>query len=343
MNTSSLILSRPQPLEVTVRPNGATISSYLDPTWADGEMRADIRRAFTKRPMTLPPKWLYDDAGSELFEQITRLPEYYQTEAERSLLVRHAGDIVTRTGVGHVVELGSGTSDKTRKLLDAFHSAGRLQQFLPLDVSAQTLIDASDMLSARYPGTEIQAVVGDFTRHLGALPREGKRLVAFLGGTIGNFYVEERAAFLGAMGGTLEEGEWLLLGVDLVKDQRRILSAYNDATGVTEAFIKNALTVLNGELDANFDLDAFDYVPLWDGLQERVDMRLRAAVPTSAQIPSLDIDVSLEMGEELRIEISTKFRPERLTAELYEAGFALGDFWTDDRGDFGLVLARKSG
>ena len=328
--------------DLSIRPNGVIIAEYLDPNWAEGEMRTDIRRAFSRRPMTLPPKWLYDDRGSELFDQITRLPEYYPTEAERSILDQRAADIVKITGVHSVVELGSGTSDKTRTLLDAFHGAGQLRQFVPLDVSAQTLIGAAEMLNSRYDGLAVHAVVGDFTRHLAVLPSDHKRLVAFLGGTIGNFYVEERAAFLGAMSDTLETDEWLLLGVDLVKDPGRILNAYNDTAGVTDAFIRNVVDVLNREMRADFDQRAFDYVPIWDGREERVDMRLRASTPTSARIRELDLEVQLEMGEELRVEISTKFRPERLTAELYEAGFALEEFWTDDRDDFGLVLARRT-
>ncbi|MCP3987769.1 MAG: L-histidine N(alpha)-methyltransferase [Actinomycetia bacterium] len=304
-------------------------------------MREDIRRAFTNRPLVLPPKWLYDEVGSDLFEEITRLDEYYPTEAERSLLKARADEIATITGADTLIELGSGTSNKTRTLLDAFHRTGQLRRFVPLDVSEATLLDAANMLATLYPGLEVHALVGDFTRHLGHLPEGDCRLVAFLGSTVGNFYVEERHAFLGALADNLEPGEWLLLGVDLVKPIGRILDAYNDKAGLTGRFIKNVLTVLNRSLDADFDLDAFDFSPMWDGSEERVDMRLRATMPQRVRIDGLDLDVDLGEGEELRVEISTKFRPGRLAVELEEAGLMLNQFWTDDNGDFGMALARR--
>jgi len=315
----------------------------LPSDWAEGEMREDIRRAFTNRPLVLPPKWLYDDRGSELFDQITRLDQYYPTEAERSLLIERADEIAAVTKADTVIELGSGTSDKTRTLLDSFHQAGHLRRFAPLDVSEATLIDAATMLAERYEGLEVHALVGDFTRHLGHLPDGNCRLVAFLGGTLGNFYVEERHAFLGAVADNLEIGEWLLLGVDLVKPIDRILAAYNDDEGLTEHFIKNVLAVLNRSLAADFDLDAFDYAPMWDGREERVDMRLRTTMPQVVRIEELGLEVNLGEGEELRVEISTKFRPDRLTPELQDAGFELRHFWTAANDDFGLALAQRVG
>ncbi len=318
------------------------IDVRLPDDWAEGEMRDDIRRAFTNQPIVLPPKWLYDDAGSDLFDRITRLDEYYPTEAERSVLAQRAEEIARLTEADTVIELGSGTSDKTRTLLDAFAGTGQLRRFVPLDVSAQTLIDAAEMLAERYPGTEIHALVGDFTRHLAHLPAGERRMVAFLGSTLGNFYVEERRAFLGALADHLGSGEWLLLGVDLLKPLERILPAYNDAEGLTDAFIKNVLAVLNTSLQADFDIEAFDYVPLWDAHEERVDMRLRATMPQRVTIAGLDLEIDLGEGEELRVEISTKFRVERLGAELDDAGFDLEHVWTSGAdGDFGLVLARR--
>ena len=319
-----------------------TIDSHLSADWARGAMREDITRAFTRSPRTLPPKWLYDDRGSELFDEITRLPEYYPTEAERSILNRHAAELAEITGSRTIVELGSGTSDKTRTLLDAFWGAGQLERFVPLDVSEATLLWAAEVLADRYEGLEVHAVVGDFTRHLSRLPHTGDRLVAFLGGTLGNFYEEERRAFLGAMSDSLDSGEWLLLGVDLVKDVRRILAAYHDPDGVTDKFIKNVIVVLNRELDGDLPVDQFDYVPFWDALQERVDMRLRALAPIRSHLGELGLDIELEPGDELRVEVSTKFRQERLTAELHDAGLEVERFWTDDRNDFGLFLARRS-
>jgi len=303
---------------------------------------AELRRALQSRPRTIPPRWLYDDRGSELFDEITRLSEYYPTEAEREILATHAAMIAEVSGATTVVELGSGTSDKTRTLLDAFVAHGEIDRFVPLDVSAATLLFAAEVLNERYPDLVVEPVVGDFTRHLSHLPVGGTRLVAFLGGTIGNFYLEERRAFLGALSDVLESGDWILLGVDLVKPIDRIIDAYNDAGGLTDAFIRNSLHVINRELDADFDVGNFEYVPLWDAREHRVDMRLRAYEPERAHIGALDLDVAFEPGEELRVEISTKFRPADLTDELTEAGFTDADFFTDANGEFGLVLARRT-
>ena len=217
------------------------VTVALDPHRASSALVDDVRRGLGSQPRTLSPKWLYDDVGSELFDEITRLPEYYPTECERAILRDHAADIVAACDATTVVELGSGTSDKTRTLLDAFTSVGSLERFVPVDVSEQTLRDAAVMLSERYPSLRVEALVGDFTLHLGHLPRGGRRLVAFLGGTIGNFYVEERAAFLGALHDSLEQGDWFLLGTDLVKSTDRLISAYDDSRGVTAAFVTNCL------------------------------------------------------------------------------------------------------
>ncbi|WP_148616419.1 L-histidine N(alpha)-methyltransferase [Nocardioides rubriscoriae] len=319
------------------------VSVLVDSDWASGSLVDDVRRGLGSHPRRLPPKWLYDDEGSRLFDEITRLPEYYPTEAERAILQAHAADIVTASGASTVVELGSGTSDKTRTLLDAFAAAGRLRRFVPVDVSEQTLRDAADMLHRRYPGLAVEALVGDFTLHLGHLPPnepDGRRMVAFLGGTIGNLYVEERAAFLGALADSLDPGDSLLLGTDLVKPVDRLVAAYHDSQGVTAQFVRNCLAVLNRELDADFDLDAFSYVPFWDGHMERMDLRLRAESPQRVTIPGAGLDLDLHVGEELRVEISTKFRPDGIRAELAAAGFETVELFTDPAGDFGLTLAR---
>ena len=305
------------------------------------DAHAELRRSLQRRPRTVPPRWLYDDRGSDLFDQITRLPEYYQTEAERQILADHSTMIAEMTAATTVIELGSGTSDKTRTLLDAFVAHGEIERFVPLDVSEATLLDAAAMLGERYPDLEVSPVTGDFNRHLNRLPTGGTRLVAFLGGTIGNFYREERTAFLGALADVLEPGDWVMLGVDLIKPIDRLLSAYNDSAGTTDAFIRNALTVINRELDGNLDVGNFDYVPFWDGREERIDMRLRANEPERARIEALDLDVELEPGEELRIEISTKFSQRKLLAELAEVGFAEGAFFTDPANDFGVALVRR--
>ncbi|WP_374967879.1 L-histidine N(alpha)-methyltransferase [Terrabacter sp. BE26] len=317
------------------------VTVALDPDWAAGALVDDVRRGLGSQPRTLPPKWLYDDVGSDLFDEITRLPEYYPTEAERAILRDHADDIVAACDATTVVELGSGTSDKTRTLLDAFAAAGTLERFVPVDVSEQTLRDAAQMLSQRYPSLRVEALVGDFTLHLAHLPSGGRRLVAFLGSTIGNFYVEERAAFLGALHDSLEPGDWFLLGTDLVKSTDRLIAAYDDSRGVTAAFVTNCLRVLNRELGADFDLDGFSYVPFWDPRQERMDLRLRADMPQTVSIPGADLTFELTHGEEIRVEISTKFRPDRLKDELGAAGFAVERTWSDGDDDFALTLARR--
>ena len=302
---------------------------------------AELDRALRTRPRTIPPRWLYDDRGSELFDEITRLPEYYPTEAEREILAMHAVMIAETSGATTVIELGSGTSDKTRTLLDAFVAHGEIERFVPLDVSEATLLYAAEVLARRYPDLVVEPVVGDFTRHLSRLPAGGPRLVAFLGGTIGNFHLEERRAFLGALADVLEPGDWLLLGVDLIKSVDRLIAAYNDSQGVTDAFIRNALRGINRELDADFDLGNFDYVPLWDAREHRIDMRLRACEPEVAHIGALGLDVVLEAGEELRVEISTKFDPDAVVTELAEAGFGDTEFLTDAAGEFGVALTRR--
>lgn len=315
----------------------------LDPGWARGGLVDDVRRGLGTQPRSLPPKWLYDDRGSELFDRITRLPEYYPTERERSILQTHAREIAIASGATTIVELGSGTSDKTRTLLDAFSALGTLERFVPVDVSESTLRQAAAELSLTYPGLQIEGVVGDFTLHLGHLPRGGRRMVAFLGGTIGNLYVEERAAFLGALADTLAPGDSLLLGTDLVKTSDRLIAAYNDQEGVTEQFVRNCLAVLNRELGADFDGEAFDYVPFWDPSLERMDLRLRAQLPQRVTIPGADLDIELAPGEEIHVEISTKFRKEKIGEELHSAGFGVSDTWTDPEGDYAVTLARRLG
>ncbi|MCX6394885.1 MAG: L-histidine N(alpha)-methyltransferase [Propionibacteriales bacterium] len=321
------------------------VSVLLDPDWASGSLVDDVRRGFAGHPRALPPKWLYDDAGSDLFDQITRLPEYYPFVREHAILTEHAGEIASASGATTLVELGSGTSEKTRILLDAFTSTGQLECFAPVDVSEATLRAAADQIAVSYPGVQVEAVVGDFTLHLAHLPRStvsgGRRMVAFLGGTIGNLYREERGAFLGALADTLESGDSLLLGTDLVKSADRLISAYNDSAGVTGEFVLNSLRVLNRELGADFDLDGFSYVPFWDAHMERMDLRLRAEMPQRVSIPGADLVLDLASGEEIRVEISTKFRVSNIAAELEAAGFGITRVWTDEDGDFALTLATK--
>ncbi|MEU4781895.1 L-histidine N(alpha)-methyltransferase [Micromonospora sp. NPDC023633] len=301
-------------------------------------LREDVRTGLTAEEKWLPPKWFYDARGSELFEEITRLPEYYPTRAERAVLAERAATIAELTGAKTLIELGSGSSEKTRLLLDAFTRRGGLGTFVPLDVSVSALRQSTAEIAADYPGLRVRGIVGDFTRHLDRLPTGGRRLVLFLGGTVGNLLPAERARFLAAMRAALEPGDWLLIGTDLVKDPAVVVPAYDDAAGVTAEFNRNVLRVVNRELGADFDPAGFDHVALWDPEREWIEMRLRARRPMRVRV--LDLTVTFAEGEELRTEVSAKFRPEGIAAELGAARFAAHDFWTDPDGLFGVTLAR---
>jgi dimethylhistidine N-methyltransferase/ergothioneine biosynthesis protein EgtC len=303
-------------------------------------LAADVRAGLTATPKTLPPKWFYDAYGSELFEEITRLPEYYPTRAEREILAARAADIARITAAHTLVELGSGSSEKTRLLLNALRDNETLHQIVALDVSESALRDAAVALHAEYPSLAVHGVVGDFTEHLALLPGEPPRLVAFLGGTIGNLLPDERAKFLSSLRDVLLPGEWLLLGTDLVKDPDTLVRAYDDSAGVTAEFNRNVLRVLNRELSADFDVDAFAHIALWDPDNEWIEMRLRATRPMHARIPPLGLAVDFAEGEELRTEISAKFRKEGIAAELSDAGFTMKHWWTDSAARFGVSLSR---
>lgn len=302
-------------------------------------LRADVGRGLTASPKELPPKWFYDARGSALFEEITRLEEYYPTRREREVLTAVAPAVAELTGAGALVELGSGSSEKTRLLLDALRDLGTLERYVPVDVSEAALGEAAAALAADYPGVTVAPVVADFERHLSLLPREGRRLVAFLGGTIGNLPPGPRARFLAELAGTLAPGDALLLGTDLVKDRGRLLRAYDDARGITADFNRNVLRVLNRELGADFDVEAFEHVAAWDEREEWVEMRLRSARAQRVQVSALDLEVAFAAGEEMRTEISAKFRRERVEAELTAAGLALRAWWTDPAGDFAVSLS----
>ncbi|RJQ76571.1 L-histidine N(alpha)-methyltransferase [Amycolatopsis panacis] len=305
------------------------------------ELRADVRAGLTAEQKWLPPKWFYDAEGSALFEKITALPEYYPTRSEREVLAARAAEIAVLTGARTLVELGSGSSEKTRLLLGALTAHGTLEAFVPMDVSESALAEATAAISADYPGLDVRGVVGDFTRHLRLLPGSAPRVVAFLGGTIGNFLPAERAAFLHSVREVLAEGEWLLLGTDLVKDPETLERAYDDAAGVTAAFNRNVLRVINAQLGADFDPDAFDHVAHWDAGQEWIEMRLRAQRDITVRIPGAGLVVEFAAGEHIRTEVSAKFRPDGIAAELAAAGFAVVRRWTDAQRRFGVSLARS--
>ncbi|MEU9927707.1 L-histidine N(alpha)-methyltransferase [Streptomyces anulatus] len=302
----------------------------------DAALRADVLSGLTRHPKTLPPKWFYDARGSELFEEITRLPEYYPTRAEREILAARAEEIAAASGARTVIELGSGSSDKTRHLLDVLPE---LHSYVPVDVSESALTGAADSLLAEHPGLSVHALIADFTGGLALPGTPGPRLVVFLGGTIGNLLPEERAAFLRSVRSLLSPGDALLLGTDLVKDEETLVAAYDDAAGVTAAFNKNVLNVVNRELGADFPLDDFDHLAVWNPRDRWIEMRLRARRALSVKIRELDLVVPFEAGEELRTEVSAKFRQEDVREELSAAGMRLTQWWTDSAGRFALSLA----
>jgi L-histidine N-alpha-methyltransferase len=316
------------------------LSVHLTPDDIVRGLRSDVRAGLTAMPKSLPPKWFYDARGSELFEQITRLPEYYPTGAEREILAARAAEIAGVTNASTLVELGSGSSEKTHLLLEALRGHGSLHEIVTLDVSESALRDAAASLASAYDPVSVHAVVGDFTQHLALLPGAPVRLVAFLGGTIGNLVPADRSKFLAAVRDTLDEGEWLLLGTDLVKSPDVLVRAYDDAAGVTAEFNRNVLHVLNRELAADFDPAAFDHVARWDYEEEWIEMRLRATRPMEVHVPIVGLTVRFAEGEQMRTEVSAKFRQDRVRTELADAGFDLRHWWTDEQARFGVSLSK---
>jgi L-histidine N-alpha-methyltransferase len=302
----------------------------------------DVLDGLTRPFKELPPKHFYDARGSELFEQICELPEYYPTRTERQILEQRAEEIVELTGATELVELGSGSADKARILLDAMSAAGTLARYIPLDVSEQALQQAAEQLVSEYDGLQVDGVIGDFERHLDSVPaRDGPRVVALLGGTIGNFPPGSRRRMLREIGRLLAPEDRLLLGTDLVKDPAVIEAAYDDSSGITAEFNRNVLHVINRELDADFLPEAFDHVAFFDRKHEWVEMRLRARSPQTVEIADLGLSVEFQTGEELRTEISAKFTRSRLEADFRAAGFQLEQWFTDPDGLFALSLASR--
>ena len=303
------------------------------------QLAADARAGLTASPKRLPPKYFYDARGSELFEQITRLPEYYLTRAETSILERVAGEIVALAQPREIVEIGAGFSRKTQLLLDALQTSGG-RRFVPVDVSADALRAAGERLLARYPWLEYLGVVADFERHLAEVPRSGARLVCFLGSTIGNLEPAERVPFLRSVRGLLEGQDRFLLGVDLVKAPARLHAAYNDARGVTAEFNRNVLRVLNRELGGDLDPQAFAHRAFYDARLARIEMRLVALQRIEARLAALELELAFEPGEELHTEISCKFRRETVAEDFRGAGLVVERWYTDERGDFALALGK---
>jgi L-histidine N-alpha-methyltransferase len=308
-----------------------------------GSLADDAREGLTRTLKELPPKHLYDSRGAVLFDRICELPEYYPTRTERAILERVADELIAATGASELVELGSGSATKTRLLLDAMAAAGTLQRFVAVDVTEQVVRAGAAELTREYPGLHVHGLIGDFERHLDRLPRaSGPRLVAFLGGTIGNLDPTGRRRFLRSVASLLGDDDHLLLGTDLVKDRATLEAAYDDAEGVTAEFNRNVLHVLNRELGANFDPSAFHHVAAFDVENEWIEMRLRASEPQEVALPAIGLTVRFDAGEELRTEISAKFTRDRVAAELASAGLALAAWHTDENDWFALSLARPA-
>jgi L-histidine N-alpha-methyltransferase len=304
----------------------------------------DVLDGLTRPFKELPPKHLYDARGSELFDRICELPEYYPTRTERAILDRYADLIVRRTGMAELVELGSGTAAKTRVLLSAMERAGTLERYVPFDVAEQTVRDCAAALAGEYPSLAVHGIVGDFERHLPEIPppeRGRPRVVAFLGGTIGNFPPGARRRFLRALARLLSPGDYLLLGTDLVKDIDVLEAAYDDAEGVTAEFNRNVLHVLNRELGADFPTEHFEHVAFFDTEREWIEMRLRARRACHVRVDALDLEIDFARGEELRTEISAKFTRDRVSADFAASGLELAEWFTDDDGLFALSLAAR--
>jgi L-histidine Nalpha-methyltransferase len=325
---------------------GAVVVDCLLGPGDERSLADDVLDGLTRPFKELPPKHFYDARGAELFDQICELPEYYPTRAERAILLEHADEIVQRTRAAELVELGSGTAAKTRLLLRAMDEAGLLRRYVPLDVTEAMVRETAEQLVEELPGLRVHGIVGDFERHLSHVPpaHDGPRIVAFLGGTIGNFPPGSRRRFLRAIARLLRPGrDWLLLGTDLVKDPAVLEAAYDDAPGVTAEFNRNVLEVVNRELDADFDVEAFEHVAFFDREREWIEMRLRASRRMRVRVGALGLDVDFEPREELRTEISAKFSPERLRGDLAASGLVLHEVLTDPDDLFALSLSTPAG
>ena len=316
-----------------------TIDVHLSPDEVRSQMRVDALKGLRASEKSIPPVWFYDERGSRLFEEITQLPEYYPTRAERALLERHAPSIAELSKADTLVELGAGACDKSRVLLTALQDAGALSRYVPFDVSDEFLRGAATTLSREYDELDIHLVIGDFHHHLAEIPTRGRRMVAFLGGTIGNLNPAQRARFLFDLNCTMSSDDSLLLGTDLVKDPERLVAAYDDTAGVTADFNRNVLRVLNEQLGGDFDPDNFRHVAVWNEDEQWIEMRLRAQEATEVSLAGAGITVRFDEGEDLLTEISAKFTPGRVERELSEAGFVVEEMWGAEDGEFLLSLS----
>jgi len=319
-----------------------TIDVHLPAGGSMSGIAADARMGLSAPFKELPPKYFYDERGSRLFEQITELPEYYPTRAERAILDARAGEIVAAAAPSTLIELGSGSAAKTRHVLDSMREAGSLEAYVPVDISEEITRETAARLIDEYRGLRVHGVVCDYETHLERVPREPGALIAFLGGTIGNFHPHVRRTFLARIASLMYPEDRFLLGTDLVKDRERLEAAYNDSAGVTAEFNRNVLHVLNRELGADFEPDAFDHVACWDEINSWIDIRLRSRADQTVTVRALDLQVEFAGGEEMRTEISSKFTREQLEAVYRDAGLELVELWTDPEDLFALSLARAA-
>lgn len=321
---------------MTVNPQ---LTVLIDDDDLHNQLLADVKAGLHATPKRMPPKWFYDKRGSALFEQITRLPQYYLTRSEASILSDFGPDIVSATHSNSIVELGSGMSEKTRILLDAFSKYGELESYYPFDVSDVTVEDSLEILSEAYPHLTVGGVVGDFSRHLHHLPSGKNRMVVLLGSTIGNMLPRERADLLSSLRREMNPGEKFLVGADVIKDVGTMVAAYDDPEGITAKFNRNLLLVLNRHFDGDFQPAKFSHEVVWDKTAQVIEMRLRALTPMRVDLSALDMEVNFQAGEELHTSVSTKFRLEDLRVELEEAGFHPLQHWTDLDKYFTVQLA----
>ena len=331
------------PLSTTITREQIAIDVHLPEGGPLAGLAVDARMGLSAPFKELPPKYFYDERGSILFEEITRLPEYYPTRAERAILDRHGEEIVAAAEPSTLMELGSGSAAKTRCLLDAMRDAGSLEAYVPVDISEEITRHTAGQLVEEYPGLRVHGVICDYETHLERVPREPGGLIAFLGGTIGNFQPQIRRSFLARIASLMYPEDRFLLGTDLVKDRDRLEAAYNDSAGVTAEFNKNVLQVLNRELGADFDPAAFVHLAFWDELNSWIDIRLRSLARQTVTIPTLGMEVEFADGEEMRTEISAKFTRDQLEAVYREVGLEIVDWWTDPEDLFALSLARRAG
>ncbi|MES1945889.1 hypothetical protein C84B14_01030 [Salinisphaera sp. C84B14] len=330
---------------MTNSPTGARLTStHVVPDRPLASLADDVRAGLLTRPRWLSPKYFYDDHGSALFEAICATPEYYPSRSEAALLAAHGRTIIEASSPEHILELGSGSSRKTRHLLDACDVLNRPCRYWPFDVSAQMMLDAGAELVADYDWLTVHALIGDYTGGLSTvpLPEDGRRLIVFLGGTLGNFEPADALAMLEQIAALMRDDDRLLLGIDRVKDTATLEAAYDDAQGVTADFNRNVLRVLNRELEADFPVEAYRHRALFDRDNARIEMRLTADYAHRVRLAALDTAIDIDAGEEIVTEFSHKFTPDTLRALLNAAGLAMDRHFEADGGAYSLVLARRA-